>query len=379
MSDESQINDLIMRVHEAAASNENQQRRLRRGPRFSFNWEIPIVWVELFRIDISRYFSEPRYYFEKELEFLLWRWETFSDDQQPLEPVVNAWLGWYPEYTYVGIDVRWASNGAPVLQDDHPMRKSADMSLLDPVDFKTSGWMPRVLRWYQDLKEIAAGRIRVAFEMPWWRGGLDLAIQLRGFEQFVMDCYERPAFVHELIAFLVEQRCRWHAAFTEHFGQSEGNRAGIAPTFIGDDWINIPFITPEIFRDFVLPYYKKIETFHGGITGVHSCGNQVPVQKFLLELKTLPCFEVSPWSVLDASLENIPEDKILQISLSSTDVLMMDQIQIKHQLQEIADKCRGRSFNVGTSGLSTIINDHDAFIEQVRLWTRVARGVKDNI
>ena len=45
--------------------------------------------------------------------------------------------------------------------------------------------------------------------MAWWRGPLDLAIQLRGYEALMVDISERPAFVHDLLRFITEQRCRW--------------------------------------------------------------------------------------------------------------------------------------------------------------------------
>jgi hypothetical protein len=63
--------------------------------------------------------------------------------------------------------------------------------------------MPRALRWHADLIEISAARLEVPFAATWWRGCLDLAIQLRGYEAFLADTMERPAFVHELLDWLV--------------------------------------------------------------------------------------------------------------------------------------------------------------------------------
>jgi len=114
-----------------------------------------------------------------------------------------AWLGHYPEYTLLGLSVTFDSQGVPIIQTDHPLTRAPDLSLLQPIDFYTSGWMPRVLRWYDSLQRISAGRLNVTFNMTWWRGCLDLAVQLRGYDNLVNDMIERPGFVHDLMKFLV--------------------------------------------------------------------------------------------------------------------------------------------------------------------------------
>ena len=179
----------------------------------------------------------------------MWRWENFPDDDTPITLDIPAWLGFYPEYTFVGLEVSFNHRGVPIIQTDHPLSCNPDLRLLKPIDFKTSGWMPRILCWYNDLNKIAAGRMNVTFNMTWWRGCLDLAIQLRGYDNFACDVTERPGFVHDLLRFLTDQRCRWYEEYYEHFGLNP------EPVTIGDDWLNVPFISPRIFADFVLPRY----------------------------------------------------------------------------------------------------------------------------
>lgn len=216
---------------------------------------------------MERFYSDPLYHAEQSLLRKLWRWETFPDDGLPIDAVLPASLGFYPEYTYAGLSVRYNERGIPDIQTDHPVSSDPDLRHLAPVDFARSGWMPRALAWHDQLTRLAGGRLEVPFAATWWRGCLDMAIQLRGFEVFLSDTVERPDFVHALLSFLVEQRCRWWDGYYRNFGKPR------EPTFVGDDWINVPFISPSLFRDFVLPRYLDIERFHGGIAGIHSCGN----------------------------------------------------------------------------------------------------------
>lgn len=362
------IDALIDQLAAAVESERNQQRKGVR-PTAIFQLESPIAESKLFGFDVNHYLSDPYFYIERALRTKLWRWENFPDDDAPLTMDLPAWLGHYPEYTFIGLEVQFTPDGVPLIQTDHPLSRDPDLRLLKPVDFLTSGWMPRVLRWYDDLRRIAAGRLNVTFNMVWWRGCLDLAIQLRGYDNFIFDAIERPDFVHDLLKFLVEQRCRWWEAYYRHFGLP------VSPTAIGDDWINVPFITPAMFADFVLPRYLELEAFHGGVAGIHSCGNMAPVQKYLLQIKSLPGLEVSIGTDLTETLANVPPEKPLFVALHPNDVLVATPEEMEAKLRFITESCHGRTYGIGTSGLTPIKDDLGEFNEQIRTWTKIVQSV----
>ncbi len=366
------LDALIDRVRTLAESAQSRERASR-SPRIFFQLEEPIASTLIDGLSVERFYSDPAYFAERTLLRKLWRWDTFPDDDQQIDTVLPASLGFYPEYTYVGMGVRYDERGVPGIQADHPISRDPSLRHLQAVDFDRSGWMPRALWWHEELSRLAAGRLEVPFAATWWRGCLDLAIQLRGYEAFLSDTVERPGFAHSLLSWLVEQRCRWWEAHDRRFGRKR------APSFVGDDWINVPFISPELFRDFVLPRYLEIERFHAGIAGIHSCGNQAPVQRFLLQIRSLPGLEVSPWTDLGASLANIPADKELVISLHPNDVLCASAAEMEQKLLSIITVCRGRRITIGTSGLTPLTPDIPAFVERVRAWTTIARKVRDAV
>jgi hypothetical protein len=361
------IDRLIGQTLAAVASPENERRK-RLKPTATFCLEEPIASQRIFGHDVRRYFSDPVFYVEQFLRQKLWRWEHFPREDAQITADVCVALS-YPEYTYVGLTVFSDEHGVPCIQTDHPMTRDPDLRLLEPVDFKTSGVMPHALSFYDAVREVVAERLPVGFGMGWGRACLDLAIQLRGYENWVADTRERPQFVHGLMQLLVEQRCRWWEGYYQHFG-------GVPePMGIADDWVNIPFISPAMFRDYVLPYYKQIEQFHGGILFIHSCGDQTPVQKYMLELRTLQHLEVSPWTNLQQTLINVPPAKRLTLSLHPNEVLMASPEEMEVRLSTLVDALHGREFGLFTSGLTPIWDDLEEFVRRIQKWVEIAERV----
>jgi len=363
------IKQLMDQIEAASQTPEAIRRKALSRPTAKFNIESPLAEVRMFGWDVTRLFSDPVYYVESILRRKLWRWENFPDDDEPITMDLDAWLSYYPEYSFLGMDVTFDKLGIPLINSDTPIKTDPDVHHLKPVDFHTSGWMPRVLRWYDDLCEITAGRMRVNWAMNWWRGCLDLAVELRGFDQFIDDISQRPGFVDDLMKFLVEQRCRWWEGYYQHFGLPK------KPTDIGDDWINVPFISPRIFARFVLPRYLELETFHGGINSIHSCGNQTPVQRYMLELKSLDNYEVSPWTDLDQTIKNLPPTKHLMVGLHPNDVMVASPQEMQARLEKIASTLTDWNYDVGTSGLTPITLGLQDLVLQIRTWTSLARRI----
>jgi hypothetical protein len=367
------IQQLMDQVEAASQTPEAARRRALTRPTTHFNIESPLAEVRMFGWNITRLFSDPAYYVECILRRKLWRWEQFPDDEEAISMDLDAWLSYYPEYSFLGMDVTFDALGIPIINSDTPLKTDPDVRHLKPVDFHTTGWMPRIFRWYDDLREIAGGRMRVNWGMNWWRGCLDLAIELRGFDQFIDDTSQRPQFVEDLMKFIVEQRCRWWEGYYQHFGLPK------KPTDIGDDWINVPFISPRIFARFVLPRYLELEAFHGGINSIHSCGNQTPVQRYLLELKSLNNFEISPWTDMEQTVRNLPPDKHLMVGLHPNDVMAATPQEMQAKLEKIAATLQGWNYDIGTSGLTPLTPGLEDMVRQIRAWTRLARQIFEPI
>lgn len=356
------LDELLAQINDPG----HQAKKQAPAPRFTVYLE-NLGWVQLFGYDMNRYYDDSAFNCEIQLRQKLFHLRHFDDDTF-CAPNLCASVGMYFDFTVVGMRVRHQPDGVPIIQEDHPLTRTPDLGLLKRHDFRTSGEMPHVFRLYEEMKALVGDRATVSFP-TWQRGPLDMAIQLRGYNRFVTDTLERPAFVHDLMKFLIEERMRWWDGYCDCF------RLKDRPAGISDDWINIPFISPAIFRDFVLPYYLELEKYHGRITNVHSCGNKVPVQKLIMEIKSLPCYEVNYWTDLEATCRNIPPDKHLSIALLNTEVLLADEAKMESDLRRIVALCKGRPYNVVASALQRVHKDIREDIAQTQRWIQVARRV----
>ena len=364
----SQLTEIAEQYLEMISSRENQTKR-KGKVLISVALEEPICWHHLWGYDIRRLFTDPVFYCSETLHQRLWRFHNIPDDTK-LDDTLTAWLGHYPEYTYAGMSVDFTSTGVPNIQTDHPLTRQPNLSSLQPVDFLSSGWMPRMIQWYSDIKDHIGDKLQVRFQ-TWWRGPLDMAVQLRGYENLMWDSVENPEFVDGLLDFLVEQRRNWFGGYCRYFG------CDMPEGFLGDDWINVPFITPAFFERFVLPAYLKIERIHGCLRHIHSCGNQTPVQRYLLQIKTLASLEVSPWTDLEQTIKNMPVGMSIGINLHPNDVLFASEGEMKKKLRWIKDTCQGVQYSLATSGLTPIneLSCEQAFCRQVQCWLNCAREI----
>jgi hypothetical protein len=170
------------------------------------------------------------------------------------------------------------------------------------------------------------------------------------------------------MGFLVEQRNAWYTAQAAYLGTQVG------PTWVADDWMCVPYISPAIFAEFVLPHYKAIEAHHGVLGGLHSCGDQTPLLPYLLQVESLQSVEVSPWMDVAATLPLVPADKHLNIAVHPNEALVDSPAEMERKLRHRAGALAGtgRRFSLGTSGLTPLRGEQD-FVRRANLWLDLAR------
>ena len=360
------IDALIDTLLEQAATPRNQAKRDAPPPRFTVYME-NIGWAQLFDYDVNRYYSDAAFQLEMQIRQRLFHWENYDDDT-PLSTSFEATVGMYAEYTLFDMPVRHEREGVPHIRDDHPMTREPDLGLLKRHDFHTSGQMPELICMWEEMTKLAGGRLTVTFPC-WSRGPLDMAIQLRGYGDFVADTAERPQFVHDLMRWLVEERMRWWDE-REKFLGANPSAAGIS-----DDWVNVPFISPAMFEDFCLPRYLELEEYHGAVNRLHSCGDKSPLVHLMLKIATLDSFEVNHWTPLGVMLDRVPADKHLAHSFLNLDVLLGTEQAQEAKIRAVVDACAGRRYSLCGQALQKVSADYGHDIAQIKQFIRAARRV----
>jgi uroporphyrinogen-III decarboxylase len=125
------------------------------------------------------------------------------------------------------------------------LRKRSDLERLSLPDFSRSGRMPWVLEINAMLADLL-GDIMGAYGAV--TAPFSIAVNLRGYEQLIMDIMEDREFVHRLMEF-----CTRLAA---GFGQIQLKNGAMATSII-DAWASPPLVSIEIFDEFVLPYTAR--------------------------------------------------------------------------------------------------------------------------
>ena len=152
--------------------------------------------------------------------------------------------------------------GAPV---DYPIKSYEDFKNYEPPRISSVG-VHIIHEQVKDALKIAKGRLAVLGGVE---GPFTPAWMLTGLELFSVFLYENP----EVIVSLVKMATEYNLVSGK--AQIEGGVDGI---FISDDWgfDTGLFISPAHFKEYVLPFYKKlVQTFRkmGASVLMHNDGN----------------------------------------------------------------------------------------------------------
>ncbi|UCD52335.1 MAG: hypothetical protein JSW27_06795 [Phycisphaerales bacterium] len=165
-------------------------------------------------------------------------------------------------------------------------------------------------------------------------GPFSQAVELRGFEQLVMDTLEDPPLVHRLLERTTE--------FTKQ------QAARLSETGCGvnlyESWATIPLITPAMFKEYVVPYNRKvIEMIVGNYStepaAVIMGGNIDVLVDFFIEVGT---------SLM--AVDYKADFDLIKARTAGTDIIIrgcVDPKLIEHEewdtLQESIDQLAGKS------------------------------------
>ena len=102
-------------------------------------------------------------------------------------------------------------------------------------------------------------------------------VSRRGTEQAMTDLYDEPEFVHEIFGYLT-------AAAIE--AAKAAVSAGADGLYIGDAFSSCSLISPQIFKEFCLPYYRRfVRALRPSGTDIylHICGNASPILELMAD------------------------------------------------------------------------------------------------
>ena len=97
------------------------------------------------------------------------------------------------------------------------------------------------------------------------------------------------------------------------------------------------------------------------------------MQGDIASIKSLKFMEISPWSDLARSLEQIPKTMPLHIRFHPNDVFYSTAAEMEAKIRSIVELCEGRPNIFRTTGLTPVYDNNQKFIDQMKIWTDIAR------
>src|SRR5436853_3736628 len=148
-----------------------------------------------------------------------------------------------------------------VLQDDKSLL--AKLKMPDPYkDARLPGFLEQCEALVKAKPPAAIGAVAVG---PW-----TIAMLLRNPETMLLDTFEDPQFIHDLMRVATDFCKIWGDAIA---------KTGIGLSF-SEPTASISLISPDNYRDFVAPYHKElVDYFNAKKVGVttHICGTTYPI------------------------------------------------------------------------------------------------------
>ena len=162
-----------------------------------------------------------------------------------------------------GAEILFTPDLPPTVSEEHSLlSEKGDLLSLQVPDPRAGRRMSNRLRAVEQLSTSIGGERLVE---GWVEGPCAEAADLRGINRIMLDFYDDPEFVRDLVDFVVEMEIAFGAAQVE---------AGADIIGVGDAAASL--VGPKIYGDFIWPAEKRIvDALHalGTRVRLHICGN----------------------------------------------------------------------------------------------------------
>ncbi len=327
--------------------------------------------------------------------------DTFGDDYIH-EPwyVVPAVIVTPPEGVW-GLRVEWHASDEPrgARKWDPPIKSPEDVKrMVEPhhvVDeARTAERLARVQDAVGDILSVVLDRATV-FRM--WNADISTELaKLRGLEEMMWDMVDRPAWLHELLAFMrdgiLQAQAEAEAAgdwrLCNHQNQSapyalELQDPSPSPTSVRrkDLWTfcasqETTLVGPAMFNEFMLQYQIPIIA-NFGLAAYGCCEDLTHKIPLLRQIPNLRRIAVALTANVAKCAEQIGTDYVLSYRPSPADMVGYgwDEERVRRILRRDLEACRDCYVDITLKDVETVQGD----TERVRRWVETTRSVLDEL
>jgi uroporphyrinogen decarboxylase len=170
-----------------------------------------------------------------------------------------------------------------------------------------------------------------ALYFAWHDCTLGLSYLRMGIGNFLLSLYENP----ELVKVVIEKSTEWTIALVDQANQNE-----VDFLILGDDAAenSRPLISPNLFRELILPEYKKIVKASDVPIIWHSDGHITPLLPMIIEAGFAGIHSLEPKANIDlADIKSLYGDKLVLVgNLDTTNILCQLDLAL---VREDVERC----------------------------------------
>lgn len=401
LEDKKILRDLAKRYLDVCTREVQAERRDLWRRHNSLKRTRPLIYVRAFawrEMAESRCVCEDPFYrgYEDHFRRMLF-WNDFEDDSV-FEPWVSVGAACVqpPEGVW-GLPIQW------ICGDDPRGAKRIDPPIIDPEDARrmvaphhaiyeeeTARRVDKLHGAIGDLITIDVDRGPI-YRM--WNGDISTQLaRLRGLDQLMVDMFERPAWLHEVLAFMRDGIVRTHEeaeqagdwSLSAHQNQAmpyaeelDDPAANSGPVTRDRLWHfcasqETTLLGPDRFNEFMLQYQRPImEKF--GLLAYGCCEDLTLKIDLLRQIPNLRRIAVSPMANVARCAEQIGQDYVLSYRPSPSDMVGydFDPERVRRILTRDLAACAGCHVDITLKDVETVQGDPT----RVKRWVEMAREV----
>jgi hypothetical protein len=402
--DRTLLRGLATRYLEACARPEQNERRRLWRQHNSLKGSRPLIYVRAFawqEMPEARLQCEDPLlrYFENFLRYQLF-WDRLGDDS-----VFEPWLTLHASYHCTGwglqVGRHFSEEPGGSFKVDYPLQDPANIASMqlpwhEIDDQATARNASRLHEIFGDLITVNIDR-GPAYRM--WNGDISTDLgYLRGIENFMLDMYDRPEWLHRLAGFMRDGILRTHEQaevagdwglsahqnqampYAEELPDPAPNTNGVQRKQLWGYMAAQEFtlVSPALHEEFLLQYQLPILS-QFGLAAYGCCEDLTRKIKLLRKIPNLRRIAVSPFANVTRCAEQIGSDYVLSYRPSPADMVSYDfdpeRVRSIQRRDLQACKANACHTDITLKDVETVQNDP----ARVRTWVMLTREIIDEV
>lgn len=261
------------------SENEEKQERLKSRANFGPVDRVPVIVTPDIETclrargsSFKNYFRTAADNFREQLLNKKWHIENYCDDSPvPLEEItLGPDLGGLRGLEFM-TELEWPEDGLPVYK--HPVTSEEQIDSLT-VPEPWDGLHARKVEWFRQMRKLAEDydlrlngeKLRINVKTGLGGGPVPAAYGLCG-DNFLMWMMAEPERTHKLMDIVTTSHIQCVRYFDELNGHKRTEKDAVG---MGNDIAEM--LSPDLFRQFVVPYCNRVYETLNGVRNFHMCG-----------------------------------------------------------------------------------------------------------